>query len=115
MTIAMYGCTLQSSFSVSLYMYIVTVNTGTFAMFIILKGGRPANKFRKSQIRNFLCSYNLLDLLIFRKSGTLRICDLRTQSFCDLWTSNFRKSANTFFFSLKIWHIMIKFKFVQDY
>jgi hypothetical protein len=61
--------------------------------------GQSANNFRKSQIHKFgdLIKNNL-DLQTFRKFGTLQICDLRTQSFCDLWICNlwicyFRTSA----------------------
>jgi hypothetical protein len=51
---------------------------------IFMKGGRSANKFLKSQIRKFADIHNLLDVRTFRKGGTLRICDLWTESFCDL-------------------------------
>ncbi len=42
------------------------------------KGKWPTNEFRKSQIRNFP-DLNLIDLQTFRKCGTSRMCDLRTQ------------------------------------
>jgi hypothetical protein len=45
------------------------------------KVGRSANKFCRSQIRKFADLKNLSDLLTFRKWDTLRIRDLRTQSF----------------------------------
>jgi hypothetical protein len=68
----------------------------------MIKDGRSANKARK--IANPLnCGLNnLLDLQTFRKYDSLRICDLRTQSFCDLRAYNFRKSAKTYYFSLQI-------------
>ena len=71
------------------------------------KGGRFANKFRKSQIRKFADLNNLLDLWTCSKCGTLRICDLRTQSF--LWFADFRKSTTTYFFS-SLWHTILEFK-----
>ncbi len=58
--------------------YPVTCFSGRL---LTIKGGRTANKFRKSRIRKFVDLYNLLDLRAFLKCGTLRICDLQTQSF----------------------------------
>jgi hypothetical protein len=40
------------------------------------KGGRSANKFRKSQIRKFAELNYFLDLRTFRECDSLRICDL---------------------------------------
>ncbi len=54
-------------------------------------GGRSAIKFHKSQILKFADLNILLDWRTIRKCGTLRICDLRTPSFCDLRALNFRK------------------------
>ncbi len=44
------------------------------------RGGRSADKFRKSQIRN-VADLNVLDLQNFRKCVNLRICALRTICF----------------------------------
>ncbi len=65
-----------------------------------IKGGRPANKFRKSQIRKFADFKKLLDLQTFRKCVTFRI--FGPNLFNDLGTENFRKSANTHHFSTQI-------------
>ncbi len=46
--------------------------------YLATKGGRSAYKFRKSHIQKFADFNSFLDLRIFRKCGTLRICDLWT-------------------------------------
>jgi hypothetical protein len=65
----------------------------------IIKGGRSAYKFRKSQICEIADLNNLLDLRIIRKWGTLRICALLTEYF--LWVAVFRKSANKYLLALQ--------------
>ncbi len=101
----MYVCLLRSCVSLTssdrwiLYTRILNLCVA------IPKGGRSANKFRKSQIRKFADLNSLLDLQTFRKCGTLRICDLQIpppQLFCDLRTFNFRTSAKQWAFSCYI-------------
>jgi len=61
------------------------------------KGGRPANKFPKSQIRKFGDLNVFKDLRTFRKCGNLRICRLaicRPYIFCDIQTQLFFSDLN---------------------
>ncbi len=58
-----------------------------------MSGPQISSANRKSPKRADL--NNLLDLRTFRKCGTMRICDLRAQSFCDLRTYSFRKLVLT--------------------
>jgi hypothetical protein len=56
-------------------------------------GGRSANKFLKLKIRKSgnICGLKFfLDLQTFRKFSSLRICDLQTIYFCDLWVCDLR-------------------------
>ncbi len=72
-------------------------------------GGRSANKFCELRTRKFAYFNNLLNLRTFRKCGTLRICDLRTLSFCGFRTSNFLKyileikSLQSRLFEVHVW------------
>jgi hypothetical protein len=72
-------------------------------MYKFYKTGRSAKKFSESQIRKFAKLNNLFDLRAFRKRDTSRIFAICGPNlFCDLRTSNFRKSTNAYPFSLQI-------------
>ncbi len=83
---------------------------------------QSTNKFHKPQIRKFADLPNLSDLRIFRKCGCLQICNLRTQSFCQMRICDLQIFFQVFqllqirkniFFSLQIKAENARLKFVQ--
>ncbi len=67
-------------------MHRCDMKSGPFLFYNNTKGGRSANKFRKSQIRNFADFNFFKDLRTFHKYGNFPFCDFADR-IIDIWST----------------------------